>query len=58
MQLNCTNAEWCVAGIYQGIKTQTQYVGCLRNLVFNTTLQNFATGQPMGHVNQRSCPIN
>jgi hypothetical protein len=48
----------CVTGIHPGIKTQTQFVGCLRNLVFNTTLQNFATGLPVGHVNQRSCPVN
>ena len=40
----------------RGIKTQEQFVGCIRNLTINRELKRFGSTQAIGSVTATTCP--
>jgi len=47
-----------VPEIHRGIRTNVQYVGCIRNLQLGTTTWDLSRGEIVGKVSQSQCPAN
>ena len=49
---------FCFSAQHKGIRTNEQYVGCIRNLKLGDELQNLELGERYGDVNMNACPSN
>lgn len=56
-----TNDPFYLGGVparHRGIKTTSDYIGCIRNLELNNVMQSIGTGPATGDVIPSYCPTN